>query len=189
MAKKKANPFKTGRMETKSGGGGFLSIKGGESMTLALLHGLDQMISADMHEYWEIQPAIFHPCLGPDCPGCETGNKPRQKGYMGVVDREGNVMVWPFTSSVYKQLETLEDSLIEDADDDEDPLVGYVIKFSRDGSGLNTKYSVVGVGKYIDVSEVEHPEIISHLGETDRDKIVEKLEEAGLMDGGKFGGV
>lgn len=194
MAKAKGkSPFKKGRMSASSSGGGkFVSIKDGESLTMAFLHGLDEMISADMHEYWDIRPAVFHPCIGPGCPGCAAGNKIRQKGYMGVVDREGNPMVFPFTSSVFKQIEALEDSLKEDAEDSEDPLRGFVFKFTRNGSGLNTKYAIIGVGKYIDVEGVEMPEIIDHLGETDKEKIQAKLEEAGLLESDsddKFGGI
>ena len=173
MAKKmsKTSPFKKGRAVGRKSGGGsqFIGLKDGESVTFAPLVGLDEMVHADMHEYWDIRPAIFHPCIGKDCPGEAAGNEPRFKGYLPVMKKDGEVLVFPFTISVYNQLEELEDEI-------DGTLQGYVIKFSRRGSGFSTKYSVLGVGKRIEVDGVEAPDFISQLGPQTREEILALLE-------------
>lgn len=172
MAKKKS-PFSKGRAKraAKKSGSPFIGLKDGESIAIAPLVGLDGMISADMHEYWDIRPAIFHPCIGRGCPGCAAGNEPRFKGYIPVLKQDGEVAVWPFSISVYNQLEELEDGLGES-------LAGYIIKFSRKGSGfMGTRYNVLGTGKTVDISEAEVPDFIPQLGPSELDEIHALLDE------------
>ena len=180
MARKKkaASPFRKGRASTRksSGGSQFLSIKDGESETFAPLVGLADMVSAEMHEYWDIRPAFYHPCIGRGCPGCEVENEPRFKGYLPVAKKDGSVMIFPFTISVYNQLEELEDEL------EGGSLKGYVIKFSRRGSGMATRYTVLGLGKRIDVDDKEVPDFISQLGPQTKEDITELLVSKGLLD-------
>ncbi len=180
MAKAKVSPFKKGRKKggASAGGSQFLGLKDGESHVLAPMVGLDELVYADMHEYWDIRPAIFHPCIGRDCPGCEAGNDPRFKGYFPVLLKSGDVAIYPFTISVYNQLEAIEDSM-----DDGETLKGFVLKISRKGTGLATRYTVVPVGKRIDVPS-EVPDFISQLGPQSRDEIIALLEDNGFEVGG-----
>lgn len=178
MAKKKArSPFTTGKVTTKPTGDGqaFLSLKDGDTIQMAPLVGLDQMVSADMHEYWNIKPAIYHPCIGArKCPGEAVENEPRFKGYLPVLVKDQGVMIYPFTISVYKQLEQLENAL-----DDGETLAGFVLRVSRTGTGLATRYTVLGIGKRIDISDSEVPDFIDRLGPQTLEEIWELLEKNG----------
>ena len=178
--KKEDSPFRKGRAKARSGGGQFVGVKEGTPLTFAPLVGLEEMISADMHEYWDIRPAIYHPCIGRGCPGCEVGNEPRFKGYLPILLQSGETAVYPFTISVYNQLESLEDSL-----DDDETLKGFEIKVSRKGAGMATRYTVLGIGKRLDVSKTETPDFISHLGPQTEDSIWELLESNGFSRGDK----
>lgn len=172
--------FKTGKVDiadSGSGVGGFVSIKPDEVLSMVPLLSLDNMVSAGFHEYWDINPAIFHPCIGDDCPGCKVGNKPRFKGYLPVAMKDGEVKIWPFTISIYRQLEMLDDEL-------EGGVGGYLIKFSRTGSGkTGTRYTVTTVGKKVDISKIEPPEFLKILGPTNKAEIEKMLEDKGLLEG------
>ena len=176
-AKKARSPFTTGRVESKPVGDGqqFLSLKEGDTIQMAPLVGLDGMVSADMHEYWNIKPAIYHPCVGArKCPGEAVGNDPRFKGYLPVLVKDQGIMIYPFTISVYKQLEQLENAL-----DEGETLAGFVLRVSRTGSGLATRYTVLGIGKRIDVKDSEVPDFIDRLGPQTLEEIWELLEKNG----------
>jgi hypothetical protein len=177
--KKKVDPFKKGRtVAKKSGGGGkFINIPPDESLVLAPMVGLDEMVSADMHQHWNLTPPVYHPCIGADCPGCAVGNEARFKGFLPVIVKgEDEPSIYSFTISVYNQLETIEDSL-----DDGESLAGMALKIVRKGSGLKTRYTVIATGKRVSF-DVEVPEFISSLGATDSDSIWEQLEESGEYD-------
>ena len=187
MAKKRTrttktpSPFTKGRTSRKRGPGAFLpAVKEGEPITFAPLVGLDDLISADMHEYWDIKPAIYHPCLGRDCPGCAVGNEPRFKAYLPVLMQSGETAVYPFTISVYNQLEALEDALADEGE----TIKGLAIKVSRKGAGKATRYTVMSLGKRLDVSKTEVPDFIKSLGPTGEDEIWGLLEENGYSRDG-----
>ena len=172
------SPFTKGRVTSGSSGTQFLGVKDGESMTFAPLLGLDELDSARMHEYWEVRPAVFHPCIGMDCPGCAVGNEARFKGYLPVLQRGGEVGIYAFTISIYNQLEELEDSLKED--DPKDSLKGVQIRVSRKGTGLTTRYTVTANGKRVKLDDAEVPDFIEQLGPTDIADINAMLERAGI---------
>ena len=179
-AAKTSSPFTKGRTTRTRGPGGFLqAVKEGEPITFAPLVGLEGLISADMHEYWNIKPAIYHPCLGRDCPGCAVGNDPRFKGYLPVLLQSGETAVYPFTISVYNQLEALEDAL-----EDDETLKGLAIKVSRKGAGKATRYTVMGLGKRLDVDGQEIPDFIKSLGPTTPEDVWALLEENGYSRDG-----
>ena len=175
--KKESSPFRKGRATgVKSRGGQFIRLADGESVVFAPMIGLDEMVSADMHEYWDVKPAIYHPCIGRNCPGCLVENEPRFKGYLPVlVKSTGEPAIYPFTISVYNQLEALEDEIMED--DDGATLKGLVIKVSRKGSMKATRYSVLGVGSRIDLTGAEVPDFVPQLGPTTEEEIWTLLEE------------
>lgn len=181
----KKSPFSVGRKATKKASGGgsglFLSIKADNNYEVVPMVGLDQMVHAQMHEYWDIRPAVFHPCIGKDCPGCLAGNDPRFKGYLPVIVKgESEPKVYAFTVSVYKQLEEIED-LQEDG-----TLAGKVLKIKRSGSGLKTRYTIMPTGKTVDINEVEVPDFIRFLGPTEVEGITSLLREAGAVEKGFF---
>lgn len=171
------SPFKKGRVdpsELSSGGGRFLRIKDGEAAVFAPLLGLDEMIRANMHEHWDVNPAVFHPCIGTNCPGCAVGNEARFRGYLPVYTKDGETVIYPFTITVYRQLLELEEEV------EGGTLRGYVVKVKRTGTGFNTKYTVLGTGKNLDVSELEVPEFVSSLGPTTEEDITKALREGGV---------
>lgn len=175
----KPNPFRKGRATgVKSGGGQFLRLGEGDSVVFAPMQGLDEMISADMHEYWDLKPAIYHPCIGRNCPGCLVDNEARFKAYLPVlVKSTGDPAIYPFTISVYNQLEALEDEIMED--DPAANLKGFVTKVSRKGAGMATRYSVMGVGSRIDLTDAEIPDFIPQLGPSEESDIWDLLEKNG----------
>jgi len=169
------SPFKKGRAEKRTGRGGFVTVKEGDPLTFAPLVGLEDMISADMHEYWDIKPAIYHPCIGRNCPGCKVKNEPRFKAYLPILLKSGETAVYPFTISVYNQLEALEDSL-----DEGESLAGFAIKVSRKGQMKATRYTVLGLGKRIDITDAEIPDYVGKLGPQTEKEIWALLEENGF---------
>lgn len=177
MATRKS-PFKTGRAGVKSSGsagGQFLTLKNdGDSAVFAPMVGLDEMVSADMHSRWEVNPAVHHPCIGRKCPSCLTGDKPKFKGYLPIVLPEGDIKIWAFTITSYRQLEALEDEM------EDGTLRGKAIKLIRRGVGLNTKWVVMGTGREIDVDGLEIPDFVPNLGPATESDINEALLEAGL---------
>lgn len=180
MAKqKKVSPFKKGRAERKAKSGGkFINIAPDESVILAPMVGLEEMISADMHQHWNLSTPVYHPCIGKNCPGCMIGNEPRFKGFLPVmVKGEEEPSIYSFTISVYNQLEELEDSL-----DDDESLSGMVLKIKRTGSGLKTRYLVIATGKRIDEFKADPPDVVPFLGPVDPDEIWDALEETGDVD-------
>lgn len=180
MARKKASPFRTGRASfaKASGGSRFIGLKDGESEVFAPMVNLEDMVSADMHEYWDVFPAAYHPCIGRNCPGCAAGNTPRFKGYLPVEKKDGELAVFPFTISVYNKLEELEDTLLEDSGEG---LKGYVLKFARKGSGkTDTRYSVIGLGKRVVIDDAKIPDYVSQLGPQTLDEIKALLDEKGI---------
>ena len=186
MARKKkeeASPFRKGRATgVRSRGGQFIRLADGESIVFAPMVGLNDMISADMHEYWDLKPVIYHPCIGRDCPGCIVGLEPRFKAYLPVlVKSTGEPAIFPFTISVYNQLEALEDEIMDD--DDGADLKGFVVKVSRKGSGKATRYSVLGVGSRIDLTDAEVPDFVPQLGPATEEEIWTLLEDNGFDRG------
>lgn len=174
----KQSPFVRGRLTSSAAaasGGKFISLKDGESVVFAPLCGLEEMVRADMHEYWDLNPAIFHPCIGKDCPGCAVGNEARFKAYLPVWRKEdGEVVVYPFTIRVYRQLVELEDET------EGRTLEGLAIKVKRHGSGLSTTYSVIGLGKRVPVDGVEEPDFVDWLGPQTEEDIVDLLHSKGF---------
>lgn len=183
--------FKTGKSTvdvSSKVGGGFISIKDGDTLAIVPLLSLDGMIHAEFHEFWNVRPAYFHPCIGENCPSCElTDNKPRFKGYLPVQTKDDGVKIWPFTISIYEQLSALDEEL-------DGGLGGYLVKFSRKGSGKNgTTYTVTCVGKKVDISDVEVPEFTQYLGPTNAEDIRKGLikyniittSEAGIEEAGE----
>lgn len=158
----------------------FISVKEDEPATIVPVLGTKDIVSIDLHAYWEINPAVTFPCLkgSPEkCPGCENGNKPAYRAFLPVLDGEGNLRVFAFGVSVERQLVTLEDELGE--------IVGKKLRVRRSGSGLGTKYQVINTGKDVKV-EVDAAEsgdfVLSRIEVKDRSTILEEMVRGGLLD-------
>lgn len=171
------SPFAKGKEVLKSGsrtaGIMFISLKDGDAITVAPLVGMDEMISAHMHEYWDIRPAIYHPCIGSaDCPSCHAGHDARFKAYIPVVTSDGDIKILPMGIKVSEQLVDIEEEIGGD-------LTGHVLKIRRNGSGLKTRYVVRAIGKTVDVEDYDQPDFLPALGPTSKKEIVKLLREAG----------
>lgn len=144
-----------------AGGGGdsgvYVRAKEDEALTFVPLHELDQMLSVDQHEYWDTNPAVIFPCIGQaTCPACKSGNKAKYKGFMSVMaNGEAVAKILPFGLSIERQLVEIASEL--------GSIKGSVFKLRRTGSGLSTKYTVVAIGKKVDVSTVEALNIEDHI--------------------------
>lgn len=168
------SPFRKGAVEVR-GDATFVTIKPDEFVQIAPLVGIDEMVSADMHEFWEVNPFVSIPCFGTnDCPGCRAGNNPKFKAFLPVVTREGEQKVYSFGISVARQLEDYEAEL--------GTIAGKVVKVKRTGSGFKTRYSLVLTGKEIDVSKFTVMDIIPLLGPDDEKKARQILVERGLLE-------
>jgi len=182
MAKKKVSKkdkiFRKGSGRIRKAGekGKFLSIQPDDRISMTpLVDPMVDMISTDIHEHWDVNPFVAHPCLrlaGTKCPSCEMGHEPRFKAYLPVMLRDGDVKVFAFGISVYRKIELLSEELGN--------LVGKVLRVVRTGSGLKTRYDVIATGKKVNIDDVEEIDIIKLLGPTNYDEILELLESRGI---------
>lgn len=177
MTKKSASksPFKTGLdaiSERSSGTSKFMSIEADSAVTIAPLTGTEDMLSAEMHEFWDINPFVSMPCLGKDCPSCKLGNKSKFKAFLQVVTQDKSVKIFPFGISVARQIEELDEAL--------DSVKGQVIRIKRNGSGLKTRYVVTALGKKIDVDEIEGFDLEVELGPIALEDQIQMLVDRGL---------
>jgi len=162
------------------GGGSsqFIGIEPDAAIVVAPLVGMDEMISIDLHSFWEINPAVHLVCLGDNCPCCTLGNESGFKAYLPVLTREGESKIFAFGIGVARQFSELEEEV--------GSLAGKLVKIRRAGSGLRTRYTVTGLGKSIDISTATPADIESQLGPFDLPAIIRKLEENGLAEAEQF---
>lgn len=155
----------------------FLTVKPDESLTIVPLHNMDDMLSMQLHSWWDINPAPHLVCLGENCPSCQLGHEPVFKAYFGVATRDKEAKILPMGISIVRSLEELEP---EFKDTRFGGLKGIVIKIKRTGKGLGTKYSVLSTGKSVDVTGVEPVDIVAQLGPLTYEEQVKVLKKAGV---------
>jgi hypothetical protein len=166
---------KGGDAVSAEGGGLFASIKEGESILFAPLVSMSDVLSVNMHEIWEIRPAIFIPCIGAGCEPCAQDHKSRFRAYLPILTKDGEVKILPIGVTVFRQLKTI----AEDVD-----IKGKVMRLRRTGSGrYNTTYTLVAIGKEQDVSKIELPNIVEAIGPTDMEGIEKLWVQAGFVEG------
>lgn len=155
-----------------SGGGKpsvFLTLKDGDSVTVAILGGLEEVLSVDEHSWWDYTPAPHLVCLGTiaDCPSCQLGHQAKTKSYLPVVTQDGEVKFLIAGTQIINALKELESEVGN--------LNGVVIRVKRNGSGLKTRYVTMGTGKQVDVSRFDIPDLEPALGPLTWDEQVEEL--------------
>lgn len=155
-----------------SGGGKpsvFLTLKDGDSVSVAILGGLEEVLSVDEHSWWDYTPAPHLVCLGSvaECPSCQLGHKARTKSYLPVVTQDGEAKFLIAGAQIINALKELENEVGN--------LNGVVIRVKRNGSGLMTKYVTMGTGKQVDVSKFSVPDLEPALGPLTWDEQVEEL--------------
>lgn len=147
----------------------FLTLKENDSFSVALLGGLSEILSVDMHSWWDYTPAPHLVCLGSkaECPSCQLGHEPKTKSYIPVVTQEGEPKLLIAGAQIINALKELEAEVGN--------LNGYVVRVKRTGSGLKTKYVTMGTGKKVDVSSYTVPDLEPALGVMTWDEQVEEL--------------
>lgn len=157
----------------------FLKLADGDSFEIVAIGGVDEVISFDQHAIWidEGNSPIF-PCLqSKDCPGCRIGDTPRFKAIMPILvktdaGQEERLII--FGKAVMRALADAEDAVGAS-------LHGHILRFSRKGSGMTTKYSVMPTGRqYAKAPSIEDFGLqpLEHIGPTEPEDIIESLRQA-----------
>jgi hypothetical protein len=151
----------------------FVRLKADEPVTLAPMVPLEEMTSIDQHEFWDTNPALIFPCLGAkDCPACKSGNKPKYKGFLPVMVRdEAEPKLLAFGITVERQFATIAEEIGD--------ITGHVFRVKKTGTGMTTKYTVVALGKTLDVSKMTPIDPEEHITVYDADEITLKLRAIG----------
>lgn len=171
---------------SEGNGSVWLKLSDGDSHEIVAIGGVEEMISFDQHAFWldEGNSPIF-PCLQTkDCPGCKLEQEIKQGGarFKAVLPvlvktdggQEERLVI--FGKAVAKQLADAEDAVGES-------LHGHILRLSRKGSGINTKYTVMPTGrkaKSIPTIEEFGLDPMENIGPTTPKAIIEALAEAGL---------
>lgn len=168
------NIFRRGKLDEvmQNGPSIWVKLESDEPQLLVPLVNVEDMLTVDLHSWWDVNPAPHLVCLQDDCPSCALGNEPRLRTYIPVVTAEKEVRVLATGISTVRQLEELDDAV--------GGMRGKVVRFKKTGTGFNTKYSAVGTGKTVSVDSFELPDIEGLLGPIDRDEQIAKLSEAGV---------
>lgn len=147
----------------------FLTLKDGDSVSVAILGGLEEVLSVDEHSWWDYTPAPHLVCLGSvaECPSCQLGHKARTKSYLPVVTQDGEAKFLIAGAQIINALKELENEVGN--------LNGAVIRVKRNGAGLMTKYVTMGTGKQVDVSKFSVPDLEPALGPLTWDEQIEEL--------------
>lgn len=184
MAKKSTTSvFRKGAEAAPSSDGGakFLKIPENESVSIVPLVNLDDLVSIDQHEFWDINPALLFPCVGEGCPACAAGNKPKYKAFLPVLanGETSSPKIYAFGISVERQLETLAEEIGE--------IQGLVLKIRRSGSGFNTRYNVISTGKKVKIDGITPPQPENEINVLSAEEIANKIAAVSLGGGSKRG--
>lgn len=159
-------------MRSSARAGKFLTLQADVPVDVVLMHGLDDVQSVDQHDLWDFNPAPHLVCLGDECPCCELGYEAKVKSYIGVLTREQETKYLPAGASILGQLQRAEKAVGN--------LTGRLVRFEKTGVGLKTRYTATMLGKKMDVSKFELPDLEDLLGPLDLETQLKTLEEAGI---------
>lgn len=152
----------------------WLRLADGESVQLAIIGGLDAMLSYHQHTFWgKDNDTVNFVCVAGDglkCPGCDLDNDPIWRGFVPVFVKGQGFAVWSLSATVYKNLEQLQ-KMIGDLD-------GRILGLSRTGTGRQTEYHTTNLGGKVNTSKVVMPEWETWLATEDMTEIWAMLEEA-----------
>lgn len=141
--------------------------------------GSNCVISYRKYTMWlddlkEGQRSPSFPALGSaDDPGAMLGLEAKFTGLMICAQKgEDGEKIWQFGISVFKQLVDIEAALGES-------IKGHIIRVTKKGSGMSTKYAVVNTGRIADIEGEPETDLMEQLGPTTRKEIIKVLEEVG----------
>lgn len=155
----------------------FLKLKPGKPIEIQPLTGVEGIVSFNQHAMWldEGSSPIF-PCFGkPWCPGEILGDKPRFRALLLCVVRDDpdTEMILPMGMSMFKQMVQIEEAI-------GGSMKGHIIRITRTGESLNTKYTVMPTGRRNKVTGEPDTNLLEHIGPTTPEEVIEMLEKANL---------
>lgn len=116
-------------------------------------------------------------CLGVGCPICKAGHVPQKKYQVLVIDRTDNKLkILEGGNSIFKQIKDYA------MDPDYGDPSKYDIKIKKEGSGRETRYTVVAAPKKSDLTSEEN-QLLSNaksLSEINKPKTLEELAQMNL---------
>lgn len=116
-------------------------------------------------------------CSGANCPICAAGHAPQKKIQILAIDRkDGEVKILEQGNSVFRQIKGYA------MDEDYGPVDKYDIKIRREGSGKETRYTVLASPKKTSLTPEEQDKVdnFKPLSEINKPKTLEELKEMGL---------
>jgi hypothetical protein len=157
----------------------FLKLESGKPVEIVPLTGVDGILSYNQHAIWlDDGDSPMFPCfIQPWCPGEIIGDKPKFRAMLVCVTREepDRQVILPMGVSLYKQLLANQDAVGSS-------IKGRVIKITKTGEKLSTRYTALLTGRVMKkIADMDlEIELIEHIGETDPDVVVEMLKKAGI---------
>lgn len=141
--------------------------------------GTNSVISFNEYTMWlddlpegKLSPR-FPAIGGAGDPGQMLGLQPRFRMMMLVMPKgEEEEKILSATVSVFKQLVDVEQAIGES-------LRGHVLRLTKSGEGLKTKYRVVPTGRKVDIDGAPALNLVDYIGPSTREEIVTMLTEAG----------
>lgn len=170
--------------------GSFLKLEAGKPISIIPLTGVEPppgkapngkncVISFMQYALWlENLPEgsrspIFPAIGGKDDPGALLGLEPKFRALLLCsVEGEEEEKILPMGAQLFKQLVEIEQTLGQS-------IKGRVLRISRTGSGMQTKYRAVPSGASVEVTGEPELDLTENIGPTSRAEIVAMLEKAG----------
>lgn len=174
------------------GGNKFVKVETGQSVEIIPLtsveppygeeaNGSNSVLSFNQYTKWmdDLPDGALSPMFpaigGPSDPGKMLGLESRFRALLlCLVKGEEEEKVFVMGVSVFKQLIDIEQAL------DEKSIKGKVLKVSKTGSGLRTKWRIVPTGKSVEFEGEPETNLVDHVGPTTREEIIEMLTKAEL---------
>ena len=116
-------------------------------------------------------------CSETNCPICAAGHAPQKKIQILAIDRkDGKVKILEQGNSVFKQIKGYA------MDEEYGPVDKYDIKIRKEGSGKETRYTVLASPKKTPLTQEEQALVddFKPLSEINKPKTLEELKEMGL---------
>lgn len=153
----------------------YLTLKDGDSKEVASVGDVESILSFEQHVFWldEGNSPMF-PCLkSRDCPGCMLGGDTRFRAIMLVQAKgEEEQRILALGKDLLRQVIAANEAL-------DGQLKGAVLRISRKGSGMQTKYNAMPTARKAKVGTPEL-DLLEHIGPIERDEIIELLKVPGL---------
>lgn len=149
----------------------YVALKDGDMVDVIPLTGVDDVISFDQHAIWldEGNSPMF-PCLGSkDCPGCMIGSDPRFRALLPVmVKGDPEQKILSMGIALFRTFIDIDTAVTGG-------IKGAVIRVSRRGNGLSTKYAAVFTGNRAKTVPALTLNMLEHIGPMNREDIIAAL--------------